>query len=1615
MSEQFKDDNQEPENMFVTDEGVPVDPFLGVRDESQLTTTQRLLRNIQKGLSTDAEAAHPPLLRKPSARSMIPVITPKGTRELEPAGWIDPEYRKTFTRPTIMAKTVQDFIPYTGNEKNYIPPHIQEETDKRREEIASIRPVLEAKSFAKAGGRSFVDALKFFSDLIPFTGASLIAGAGYLAPKLTEKGLDIFNAGQFNLEEENLRFTRIDENGNTVPDLFAGSIWRDIYNEWNAPLYQRSGQGWDMTVDRFNHLKRSSVGRFYTGFRDSYIKPLSNLTNIPKDKWHVLYDATTFTGNVLFPFGGVGALAVFLNQFGRNIHRGFTAYKSLRTPVMGADSLEGVTLAGPVARGDAAKLSVLEAMAFRPLTTKFEKRVEDPKILFEEIRLDPDLEKWLKLRGKLEKIQGLSSGITRPFKESMQRRNMANFMLSANMGGAYALSSTWWDKPEDELSRLGFGLVVGLVPVPFFSGRGVKVKSDMEKSMKAAGKKHGRTSRPIVQTAVNLASQLGGGLSVAAHRGLEGLWHMVSAPAVWARLKKDKSFNPSKMESWTSWKLSWLTFMGYTPRQIVSSWGEGLKASHKARRQLETMPTGAKKDALKDRFIKQKLLTETRTKDGTQLQLNPSHLIDNLMNIPMAETRVVSAIAGAMKSADLSGNSDFADILVDSLNNLDEIAKGIDGVDGPELRLQLSEAISAMSYGSFLEASLGQVKLSLLEGNGGATGLARELIRSQLESIQHGMTEKVKILDKALKTMSLREDASDLTKNFVDTLQHYRDNMMSHTGEFGKKIQNARKAMALMSPDSHTIGMRNYMDFSDDAFENGLNAKNYGERIKTHIFGGTNKNREDYNPSSRYNLIEREVDNAYTSAYREAKASNFNVYFDPKIFIADEEINAVFSSLRRIMNDLPAEAWRGTGLSGPKILRDARENGLLLGNKNNISDMSLMDRNEKILDKMLLRGEKSIEEVRSIKTEIGILDESGVKIRNEDAHNKLVNFLIQQPVNVKGHAFIPMSMDLETFETVRKAVGAHKRELVSLYSTNRTPEILAQRDAAINLEQLLDDTLKNTVDKTSGELGAKYKDIMDSIQEARDLYRLKQLPFIGEQGEFSHLPLAKMYQNALGTKGKADKYNPRDYFPFFISSDINIEKSAAQFDILAGNGKILKQDDGSSLLSDPDAYDETSVQFLMNAMHGAIHKGSRDLDIDGFETHFKHIFETMGPNYTAHFNRFVESYKALKKEKLSNYTHRSISEEFKNVRETLRKAIDEAVDMGSREMENLPFLTALDLAGKDPDGLIKFILKSQPLARSKKPEPPPLDTGEWTEKGIVKTHTAIEELREESRKAGEFSGTPLDQIMTVLEGMGDKGEKAIEFLQRATINYIGNNSFTIVSSTIADTSSAKLRRMREEYFAQTGKQIEWDLSEFKSWVNTSNKYNLEDVIKTDLDLGKSINLVKMGELLQENRNILERLFKDNPAHFEYLDAIFDISKRIASSAEKSNIIGLVGNYTDQMAAGRLYNALKGVVSIRYLFMEAAFMKGRAASQELFKDVLLNPNTAKALHTLLHKGTFDLNQYEVLRSSILHAIARGGIRTLWGAEEDEQLKSAIKMEAKKSLLARQDEALNMGEV
>ena len=147
-------------------------------------------------------------------------------------------------------------------------------------------------------------------------------------------------------------------------------------------------------------------------------------------------------------------------------------------------------------------------------------------------------------------------------------------------------------------------------------------------------------------------------------------------------------------------------------------------------------------------------------------------------------------------------------------------------------------------------------------------------------------------------------------------------------------------------------------------------------------------------------------------------------------------------------------------------------------------------------------------------------------------------------------------------------------------------------------------------------------------------------------------------------------------------------------------------------------------------------------------------------------------------------------------------------------------------------------------------------------------------------------------------------------------------------------------------------RAKWGSPKFRQF-GTIRKFNL------DVELDP----VSMETFYRQHRKLFDVLLDE-----EHKEAVHDLMQLsiITGAKPMSAAADRVRNaphaMTAQMKLGRAYNAMKGVVSWRYLLMEHAIVNHRVAQASVMKTLLSDKNTAKVMRDILTKGIFRPKQF-----------------------------------------------------
>ena len=224
--------------------------------------------------------------------------------------------------------------------------------------------------------------------------------------------------------------------------------------------------------------------------------------------------------------------------------------------------------------------------------------------------------------------------------------------------------------------------------------------------------------------------------------------------------------------------------------------------------------------------------------------------------------------------------------------------------------------------------------------------------------------------------------------------------------------------------------------------------------------------------------------------------------------------------------------------------------------------------------------------------------------------------------------------------------------------------------------------------------------------------------------------------------------------------------------------------------------------------------------------------------------------------------------------------------------------------------------------------------------------------------------------------------KAIVFDRMADAMFPATKSYTKTPKELskverlvyAELSAATGKSQREVAFELSMADAEM-VNRARTFVETTNNpmirlrgsNNIVDKIRSGrfgrgfkFNLDNELDPISMQKFYDENEKLFDLLLDDQ--HKEAVDELMGLSIVTGSKMLSDAMRDLPAAYTTQMALGRTYNAMKGVVSWRYLVMEKVITDYRVAQSDIMKSLLSDKNTAVVMRDILSRGLFKPRQF-----------------------------------------------------
>ena len=1000
---------------------------------------------------------------------------------------------------------------------------------------------------------------------------------------------------------------------------------------------------------------------------------------------------------------------------------------------------------------------------------------------------------------------------------------------------------------------------------------------------------------------------------------------------------------------------------------------------------------------------------------------NSLHLMDRLMLVPRGAAEGAGAIATAIKSSDPK----FEETLGLTIKALDNIAveTGL-GID--DLSLTIGQATHAMVYSQYVEGSLNSARVSLMESGFSKDVNLITMINNEIRAHQENLSNSIASLGGLLRKMTHnfdRETASKETIEFYDSMKGIKDYFTQTSVNFEKYREGLRIASNQSANNRTTELAGKLVDESQEFYRV---SSSQLQNTNSTIFQSNFQNFRN----SRNTLYEDAKHSLNNTVNADGNLSPFYISFNPlKTF--SKEPNEIFrNSEAEIFNSVLENGFyrnkKIPNLNPKNLSEDMILHGLVSGDLKKLKDIKHF---KLIEDNILLPYFNRLNELGVDNPNVleNISDSFNAIYKNADgsnstrkqAYKKAVQYLMKQNMDEGQVAsqFIPRSIPVGLLLDMKRKLSTESYKILG--KSRITPE---ERDLgnylkskADNIDVEIKQEIEN-VRKIDRKLAENMDKAYKKIETANEYMAKHANHFYGgkvtiDGEEFSAIgsPLNVIWKY----------YNPKHAF-----NELDATEVAKEF-IKAKNPKLAKhQFDLVAQKYNKDTgqvyYDEKIVEHMILSLG----KNQNTEDIKNFTEWFDVIVENIEGSVSARFAgdaiNSPEARKALSttaelRKHYKNYVDWNNSVLLNNktnplglINEADSKAIALTLDFMkkmergvSRSFESGPLRDFT--VPKTTDELVDLVLNTSPvtsrnLAQLKKEFPElfeeelqdALSTAGTAKKVDPVITTELREIQKKATYEGKISR--LDFLLASLKQAVKRGEltqiefgETKEFLKRVVVEKLYKNAMTRVPSSRLIDKSHDFKILRDEWFETVPRGQSFTPKDFENWLIKEKGFT-KRYFEKEIDLEKKFQIESYSEFLEDHKIALKELVPEN--ELELINDIFTISQGLEAGIGAPQIANIAaGKYTEQMAAGRLYNAMKGVVSYRYLFMEAGFMKAASAQQGVIASILSNPEMTRAVHTLLHKGVWDDKSFDIIWKVLISNLFRVGITHITMTKKD----------------------------
>ena len=837
---------------------------------------------------------------------------------------------------------------------------------------------------------------------------------------------------------------------------------------------------------------------------------------------------------------------------------------------------------------------------------------------------------------------------------------------------------------------------------------------------------------------------------------------------------------------------------------------------------------------------------------------------------------------------------------------------------------------------------------------------------------------------------------------------------------------------------------------------NGKKKEYFGNDVQTNLDNHVSTFRED--KDSLFRQAKQAFNNTTNTS---GDVIPFQVELNPFALFGRTSISPLTEDQGKIFSQLSRVLYKNLGLKqttqiNPVVLsKQMRENALTGGSKEfsqSHSNLVETDIFEPYIQKAYHNS------YNELKDQLFKLDDGSV-LTGEKKYNKMIEFLINEPLDSNHIAsqIIPMNIPIETLLDIRKRLRSNSfnsqselNEIASSGATNADERVVKLRTEVDSMSRdidAIDNAIRESIELTSDDvLKLQYKEAIEKYDEAKNFFRDRNNHYAG--GEVSinvdnglvvldatGSPLHRI--NILLSKYGENNRPFEEYLIEFVTPHNKEYRIARhQFNMLAMNK------DGT--------YDEKIVEQTIRSLQ-LIEDNHilRKNVLQDFSVWFDDVVDNVAEtsNNGKKLKYHYENWKRLQRSHIKNVESTSAvayTAKEAEIAGTLISYMDEVdrvtggifadstIGRLTRDKETLQMQEIAEILTERinvtdiPEIINRYPKLKQILDEKAFNEQLGKELLEDSPVLSIPVGKAVDD--EIERVAGEFNTkrvseeigedkyiTRLDVLMSELalarstnKITNERYKEIEEFIKKALMTKMYNLAITkLPSGRLIDgfERHGDFKDYRKEYYDSikgTGKED--DVNEFIRWLSEEKNISKEKLGST-YKLDQNINLQVYEKFLDDHKYVLRQLWPDtndgrlNP-HIRNLEEIFNLKLSLDSDRfAPPQIAGTnTGNYTEQMAAGRLYNAMKGVVSYRYLLMEAGFLKATAAQQGVLASIIRDKSMAEAVNKLFVTGVFDDKSFEIVWKKIILNLSRVGIMetALTKEEAKEEFKHQISL-------------------